>query len=128
MAGDLGVRVATADWLGLSGDAYYGLGRYRESADSLRSALPIYRDHFMRRHHGLCLLKMGHAYQAMGDHQAAIRSLQECLGIFGQLQLDHYAMRARETLIICRDSQRADSDRPPEVRYGREAAGPGPAP
>jgi hypothetical protein len=66
-----------ADYLGLSGDAYYGLGRYRESAESLRSALPIFRDHFMRRHHGLCLLKMGYAYEALGDHHAAIRHLRE---------------------------------------------------
>ena len=97
------------DWLGLSGDAYYGLGRYLESAESLRRALPVYRDHFMRRHHGLCLLKMGYAYQAMGDHEAAIGSLQESLDIFGPLQLSHYAMRARETLMICQESQRAGS-------------------
>ena len=50
------------------------------------------------------------------------------LDIFSQLQLDHYAMRARETLMICRDSQRAGPDQPPEVRYGREAAGPGAVP
>jgi tetratricopeptide (TPR) repeat protein len=109
MAGDLGVQVATADWLGLSGDAYYGQGRYRESAESLRGALPIYRDHFMHRHHGLCLLKMGYAYQALGDNRAAIRYLRESLAILESLQLDHYAGRARETLVHCLDNQRAGS-------------------
>ena len=98
LARDLGVQPAIADWLGMFGDVYHGLGRYGEAAESLRSALPIYRDHFMRRHHGLCLLKMGYAHQAMGDHLAAIRCLQESLDIFSQLQLAHYARRARDTL------------------------------
>ena len=105
MAGDLGVQVAAADWLGLTGDAYYGQGRYRESAESLRSALPIYRDHFMHRHHGLCLLKMGYAYQALGDNQTAIRCLRESLAILEPLQLEHYADRARETLVSCLHSR-----------------------
>jgi tetratricopeptide (TPR) repeat protein/DNA-binding XRE family transcriptional regulator len=109
MAGDLGVQVATADWLGLTGDAYYGQGRYRESAESLRSALPIYRDHFMHRHHGLCLLKMGYAYQALGDNQTAIRCLRESLAILEPLQLEHYADRAREMLVNCLHSRRAGS-------------------
>ncbi len=98
LARDLGVRVATADWLGITGDPYYGLGRYHEAAESLRSALPIYRDHFMHRHHALCLLKMGYAYQAVGDYQAAIPHLDESLGIFDKLQLGHFAERARGAL------------------------------
>jgi transcriptional regulator with XRE-family HTH domain/tetratricopeptide (TPR) repeat protein len=111
-ARDLGLQVAAADYLGISGDAYYRLGRYRESAESLRSALPIYRDHFMRRHHALCLLKMGHAYQAMGDYQTAIGHLQESLDIFGQLQLDHHVARAREALVACQDSKCASPGTP----------------
>ena len=63
----------------------------------------------MNRHHGLCLLKMGYAYQALGDHQAAIEHLRSSLDIFEPLQLDHYAARARETLSTCQDSQRAGS-------------------
>ena len=100
LARDLGLQTTMAEWLGIRGDAYHGLGRYREAAESLRSALPIYRDHFMRRHHALCLLKMGYAYQALGDRQAAIGHLQECLAIFDQLQLGHYAERARETISL----------------------------
>jgi tetratricopeptide (TPR) repeat protein/transcriptional regulator with XRE-family HTH domain len=97
---DLGA-LAIADWLGQLGDSYHGLGRYREAAESLHSALPIYRDHVMRRHHALCLLKLGYAYQAMGDHEAATSHLKESLGIFEQLRLDHYTQRARQALITC---------------------------
>jgi tetratricopeptide (TPR) repeat protein/transcriptional regulator with XRE-family HTH domain len=113
MAQSLGAPIA--DWLGVLGDAYYGLGRYHEAAESLRSALPMFRDHFMHRHQGLCLLKMGYAHQAMGDHHAAVRYLKESLGIFDQLQLGHYAGRARETLMACQSFQRATSDQPPDA-------------
>jgi tetratricopeptide (TPR) repeat protein len=111
LARTLPAQGAMADWLGLSGDAYYGLGRYRESVAALRSALPVFRDRFMRRHHALCLLKMGYAYQAMGDYQAAIDHLEESLNIFGQLQLSHFAERARETLDACLSSQRSATER-----------------
>jgi tetratricopeptide (TPR) repeat protein len=106
LAENLGPQ-AIADRLGQLGDSYHGLGRYREAAQSLSQALPIYRDHFMRRHHALCLLKIGNACQAMADHEAAISHLEESLGIFEQLQLDHYAERAREALSSCQSSQRA---------------------
>jgi tetratricopeptide (TPR) repeat protein len=109
---DLGVR-ELADWLGLLGDAYHGLGRYGEAAESLRSALPFYRDRFMRRHHALCLLKMGYACQAMGDNQAAISYLNQSLGIFEQLQLAHYTERARNALTACQTSQLVSSDQLP---------------
>ena len=92
------------DWLGLLGDAYHGLGRHSEAAESLREALPFYRDRFMR--HALCLLKMGYAYQAMGDYDAAISHLSESLDIFDQLQLAHYSQRARDALTTCHNSWR----------------------
>lgn len=107
LARDIGLETATAEWLGIRGDVYRGLGRYREAAESLRSALPIYRDQFMRRHHALCLLKMGYAYQGVGDYLSAIVPLQESPAIFGQLQLDHYAERVRKTLMTCRNCQQA---------------------
>lgn len=106
---DLGVQ-ALADWLGLLGDAYHGLGRYSEAAESFRGALPFYRDHFMRRHHALCLLKMGYAYQAMGNYRIAISHLQESLGIFEQLRLAHYIERARNALTTCESSVRVTCD------------------
>jgi tetratricopeptide (TPR) repeat protein/DNA-binding XRE family transcriptional regulator len=102
LARDLRIEVATAEWLGIHGDACHGLGRYREATDALRTALPIFRDHFMRRHHGLCLLKMGDAYLALGDYQNAITHLTESLDIFSQLQLNHYLDRARQALSACR--------------------------
>jgi tetratricopeptide (TPR) repeat protein/transcriptional regulator with XRE-family HTH domain len=105
-AGDLGFQTA-ADWLAISGDAYQSLGRYQEAAETLRIALPVFRDHFMHRYHGLCLLKMGYAYQAMGDHQTAISHLNESLAIFTQLQLNHYTQRAREALSISQHSHHA---------------------
>jgi tetratricopeptide (TPR) repeat protein/transcriptional regulator with XRE-family HTH domain len=98
----LEVQVAIADWLGILGDAYRALGQYHEAVESLTGALSRYRDQFMRRHHGLCLLKMGYTYQAMGDRQAAADHLQESREIFRQLQLDHYAARADEALRVIR--------------------------
>jgi tetratricopeptide (TPR) repeat protein len=98
LARDLGIKVATAEWLGIRGDAYRGFGRYREAAQSLSTALPIFRDHFVRRHQGLCLLNLGYAYQAMGDHQTAAAYLSESMAIFGHLGLGHYTERAREAL------------------------------
>ena len=97
----LGVQNMEAEWLGVSGDAYYGLRRYREAAESFGTALPVYRDHFMRRHHALCLLKMGYAFHAMGDERGAIGHLTASLDMFNQLQLAHYAQRAREALDTC---------------------------
>jgi tetratricopeptide (TPR) repeat protein/transcriptional regulator with XRE-family HTH domain len=101
LARELGIKAATAEWLGIRGDAYRGLGRYREAAESLQLALPTFRDHFMVRHHGLCLLKLGYTYQAIGDHQAAISYLEESQSIFGTLHLDHYIERARAALQRC---------------------------
>jgi tetratricopeptide (TPR) repeat protein/transcriptional regulator with XRE-family HTH domain len=106
LAQRLGLQAAIADWLGVRGDAYRGLGRYREAADSLLSALPIFCDHFMHRHHGLCLLKLGYTYQAMGDHQAASRYLEQSLDMFSRLQVAYLAERARDAL---RTSQEAVS-------------------
>jgi tetratricopeptide (TPR) repeat protein/DNA-binding XRE family transcriptional regulator len=107
LARDLRIKVATAEWLGIRGDACRGLGRYREAAESLNAAVPIFRDHFMRRHHGLCLLKLGYTYQASGDHQTAVSYLTESRAIFDQLQLDHYSERVRQALDACLDQQRA---------------------
>jgi tetratricopeptide (TPR) repeat protein/transcriptional regulator with XRE-family HTH domain len=101
----LGSQVAIADWLGIVGDAYRGLARYGEAAESLGEALPMYRDQFMRRHQGLCLLKLGYAYQAMGDCQTAADHLRESLEVFRQLQLDHFAARASEALLAGQTAQ-----------------------
>jgi hypothetical protein len=49
--------------------------------------MPIFRDHFMRRHHGLCLLKLGYVHQAMRDYPTAAGYLTDSMAIFGQLEL-----------------------------------------
>jgi tetratricopeptide (TPR) repeat protein len=109
------LQFVVAAWLGITGDAYQGLGRYRAAAESLNAALPIFRDRFMRRHHALCLLKLGYAYQAMGDYQTAISYLTESLGILDRLKLVTYAERARQAIDACRASQRPSSEQPPSL-------------
>jgi tetratricopeptide (TPR) repeat protein len=98
----LGVTVDKAGWLGILGDAHYGLGRCQEAAEALSAALPIFRDHFMSRHQGLCLLKLGYAHQAMGDYGQAISSAEESLPIFRELQLRHFEERALQVIASCR--------------------------
>jgi tetratricopeptide (TPR) repeat protein len=65
-------------------------------------ALPLFRDTFQHRHQALCLLKLSYAYQAMGDYEQAIASLEESLPIFRELQLTHYEQQALQTIKSCR--------------------------
>jgi len=92
-------------WLGVLGDAYYGLGRYGEAADAYTRALAGYRDQFLRRHYALCQLKLGKTYQAMGRMSEAISHLEQSLALFRELHLPHYEERARQTLSLCQDDQ-----------------------
>jgi transcriptional regulator with XRE-family HTH domain/tetratricopeptide (TPR) repeat protein len=103
----LSLQVAKGDWLGISADAYQGLGRYREAAQALLAALPIFRDHFMHRHHALCLIKLGYAYKSMGDGQAAARYLHQSIDMFSELELPRFQARAREALEACQTTQHA---------------------
>jgi tetratricopeptide (TPR) repeat protein/transcriptional regulator with XRE-family HTH domain len=107
IARQLGLQGELAGWFGIRGDAYQGLGRYREAAESLLVALPIFREQLTHRHHALCLLKLGYAYRGMGEVQVAARHLRESLDIFGQLRLSHYQARAREALLSCQKDQPA---------------------
>jgi hypothetical protein len=77
------------------------------SQEALASALPRFFDHFLQRHHARCLLKLGHAYQALGDREAAARHPQESVEIFERLRLDHCAARAGAALRSLRTSQPA---------------------
>jgi DNA-binding SARP family transcriptional activator/transcriptional regulator with XRE-family HTH domain len=127
----LDVPVGQFEWDGVIADAYYGLGRYQEAADILAQAVPGFRDHFMRRHQALALLKLGYANQAMGKFTEAISQLEQALPIFCDLRLPHYEQRVQETIRHCRNHQfvspspvpRAQSDYP----AGPSAAGSGPA-
>ena len=89
----LGVGVENASWLGIVGDALHGLGRYQEAVEAFSKACPIFQDHFMRRHQALCLLKVGYAYLAMGDCQAALANMEESLPILHELRLTQYEQR-----------------------------------
>src|SRR5215469_8715775 len=89
--------------LGLLGDAYHGLGRYSEAVEALGAALSLFRGHCNRRRHvGLCLLKLGHAYEKLGQPQQARRYLKESLAIFRELRFPHYEERALNALANCR--------------------------
>jgi DNA-binding SARP family transcriptional activator len=101
----------SASWLGVMADAHQGLGRYREAAEALSMAFPIFRDHFMRRMQALCLLKLGYAYQAMGDYEQAITSARESLTIFRELRLAHYEKQALQTISDC-EQQLPTTDTP----------------
>jgi tetratricopeptide (TPR) repeat protein len=103
LARNLEVAASDANWPAILGETYHDLGRYRDAADSLSNALPIFEDHFMNRAHALCLLKLGYSYQPMADHEAAIMRLNESLAIFEELQLSHHAQRVRDTIVSCRN-------------------------
>ena len=85
---------------GVIADAYQGLGRYQEAADSLLRAVPIFQAHSYRRFHGLCLLKLGCAYEAMGSPEA-VGYLEESLRMFTELRLPKLEVRARQALDRC---------------------------
>jgi tetratricopeptide (TPR) repeat protein len=87
--------------LGVLGDAYHGLGRHQDAIDAFSEALPVFRDHFIRRHHGLCLLKLGCAHQALGDHRQAAQYLTESLPVLRDLRLQAYEQRALHILRDC---------------------------
>jgi tetratricopeptide (TPR) repeat protein len=88
---------------GSLGDAFHGLGRYEEAVGSLLRALPVFRSHSSRRFHGVCLLKLGYAYQAMGSPEA-VGYIEQSLGIFRQLRLLRRVEQAEHALDRCRDN------------------------
>jgi DNA-binding SARP family transcriptional activator/tetratricopeptide (TPR) repeat protein len=97
---ELGDTYSEALATGVLGDAYQALGRYQEAADSLLRALPVFRAHADRRFHGVCLLKLGYAYEAMGSPEA-VGYLEESLRTFTELQMTHKADQARIALARC---------------------------
>jgi tetratricopeptide (TPR) repeat protein len=87
---------------GVLGDTYYGLGKYELAVESLLRALPIFRDHQAHRHHALCLMKLGYAYERMRTYPLAIDYLEEGLVRFRELRLPRKAEQAQEALDRCR--------------------------
>jgi DNA-binding SARP family transcriptional activator/tetratricopeptide (TPR) repeat protein len=96
---ELGDVCSEALAAGMLGDAYRGLGRYPEAADSLLRALPVFQAH-SRRFHAVCLLKLGYAYESMGSAEA-VGYLEESLRIFTELRLPRKADQARQALERC---------------------------
>jgi tetratricopeptide (TPR) repeat protein len=88
--------------LGLLGDSYAGQGRYRESAESLASAMTEFEANGDLRGQALCLLKLGQAYIALGERQHAVGALQRCFPMFGELGLPGYEDATIRALDECR--------------------------
>jgi DNA-binding SARP family transcriptional activator/tetratricopeptide (TPR) repeat protein len=97
---ELGDIASEALMRGILGDAYQGLGRYSDAADSLKRALPALRRDQRQRLHAVCLLKLGYAYEAMGSPEA-IGYLEESARIFTELRLPRKADAARLALQRC---------------------------
>jgi tetratricopeptide (TPR) repeat protein len=94
----LGYTAGDAYFLGSLGDACHGLGRYQEAIEAYSRALPVFREHAIRRHQALCLLKMAESCQALGLHDRALPFLEECLPVFGELRLPLFGQRARRAI------------------------------
>ena len=99
---ELGSPCSEALALGVLGDAYYGLGRYQEAADTWLQALPVFRDHGRSRYHALCLAKLGHEYEAMGRYPEAIRYLEQSVPVFRRMRLQHKIEHALAAIDRCR--------------------------
>jgi tetratricopeptide (TPR) repeat protein len=81
----------------LMGDAYYGMGRFRDAAGALDQALPVFRSRYGLRRYALRLLRQGYVHQAMGSAEAA-GYLAESLRIFQELNLPRRVEEARQAL------------------------------
>lgn len=88
--------------LGVLADAYSGMGRYEEAVAAYSEALPVFRDHFIRRNYALCLYKLGLAYYALAHVDRAQGCLQQSLQLFRELRLSVSAERAEKALRECR--------------------------
>jgi transcriptional regulator with XRE-family HTH domain/tetratricopeptide (TPR) repeat protein len=92
-----------AYFLGVLGDACHALGRYQDAVDAFGRALPTFREHGLRRHEALCLLKMAESHLALGDTSQARPGLIQCQPMFNQLQMPAHAQRAQKAManILC---------------------------
>lgn len=60
-----------------------------------------FRSYSIRRHHAICLFKLGQAYQAIGSNELAVRYLEESVPMFRQLALPSYEQRAVRAIQDC---------------------------
>ena len=91
-----------AYFLDLLGDAYNGLGRYDEAITALSEAAEAFRCHDARCSHAVCLFKIAQSHLAMGRGGLALGYLEECLPMFGELQLPDHERQALQILNDCR--------------------------
>jgi tetratricopeptide (TPR) repeat protein len=84
--------------MGMLGDAYYGLGRYQDAMTAFEQALPVFRDHFIRRFQAVCLFKLGCVHAATNNPGQAERFLRDSLPIFRELRLPIYEDKVHEAL------------------------------
>jgi DNA-binding SARP family transcriptional activator/tetratricopeptide (TPR) repeat protein len=89
-----------AYFLGTLGDACHGLGRYQDAIDAFSRALPTFRQHGLRRHEALCLLKMAESHLALGNDRQARTCLEQCQPMFTELQMPAYVHRAQKGLAL----------------------------
>lgn len=101
LAGERHYVADRAYFTGALGDACYGLGKYRDALDAFGRALPTFREHRLRRHEALCLLKMAESHLALGETSPARAYLTECAPLFTELQLPAYIQRVQRALKEC---------------------------
>jgi hypothetical protein len=65
---------------------------------ALAEGLPVFRTHHAYRHYAVCLLRLGNAYEEIGNSKDAFDSLEESLPIFERLQLPKYEKLAQDAL------------------------------
>lgn len=98
----LGVAHDEVSALGVMSDSYLGLRRFDDAVGVLLQAWQELGSLQADRHQGLCLLKLGYAYEAMERHSDAIPCLDASLMIFRDLNLPRKIEQAQEALARCR--------------------------
>ncbi|MGH3156517.1 MAG: tetratricopeptide repeat protein [Streptosporangiaceae bacterium] len=95
-------ELGQAYFLDLLGDAYNGLGRYDEAIVALSEAAAAFGQHGAQCAHAVCLFKIAQSHLAMSHGEQATRLLEECLPIFGELQLPDHEQETLRALDSCR--------------------------
>lgn len=96
-----------AYFLGSLGDACYGLGRYQDALKAFGRALPTFREHGLRRHEALCLLKLAESHLALGHTSQATPYLARCQPAFTDLRLPAYTQRVQKAMERCTPDSRS---------------------
>jgi tetratricopeptide (TPR) repeat protein len=98
----LGDARAEATAHGLIADTHLAAGHFEDALAALLEALGAFGPLEAQRHRGLCLLKLGHAYEGMERWPDAIACLDKSLEIFENLRLSRKYQEAQVALGRCR--------------------------